>query len=123
MLVKITAYANCYNDVCNFFSDKRMRTIFNLQKPVILNPGFRCIKCRIRNSVGNQGSSSGYRLYMYADMVGDNVFMLKLYPKTGKYGRESLTKVEVRKLIRGFGAERRAGLLLEHDIRNGLRLM
>ena len=61
-------YGRCKEDLCDFFTGKGIGVIFS--NPILLSPSpdFRLIKSRIANSLNNDGSSGGYRLYYYVDI-------------------------------------------------------
>lgn len=107
-------YKNCKNDICDFFREKNIVTIFN--QPILISPSknFNFIKSRIDNSTYNKGKSGGYRLYYYVDSVNEYVYLLGFFPKTGKYGREDLTDTEVKIMIKKFAEEKKNGILEEH---------
>lgn len=113
---KKDTYLNCKSDLCSFFHGKDMATIFAL--PILIAPSnnFRLIKSRIDNSLYTKGKSGGYRLYFYADMVNESVYLLGYYPKTGPSGKSDLLTTELKSLIKTFGEEKETGKLIEHDI-------
>jgi mRNA-degrading endonuclease RelE of RelBE toxin-antitoxin system len=121
--LKKDEYKNCRQDLCNFFAGKSIADIF--AQPILLsaNKDFHFIKSRLENSCFNKGKSSGYRLYYYVDGFKEMVYFIGFYPKTGKYGREDLTETELKILIRQFSDEKKQGILLEHNIHNGLQAL
>jgi mRNA-degrading endonuclease RelE of RelBE toxin-antitoxin system len=95
---------------------KGIEDIFNL--PILLAPNnnFRYIKSRITNSNFNIGKSGCYRLYFYADLEKEHVYLLGYYPKTGKYGRADLNNAEEKYMIQLFKDEKKSGQLVEYDM-------
>lgn len=116
-------YKNCKEDICNFFINKNIETIFN--HPILIAPSNNCrlIKSRFKNSNYNKGASGGFRLYYYVEIHSKSVYFIGFYPKTGKYGREDLTDTEIKILITKFAKEKKEGNLLEHDITDNLSLI
>ncbi len=114
--LKKNEYKNCKKDLCSFFLNKTIETIFSQPILIAPNKNFNFIKSRLENSSFNKGKSGGYRLYYYADSSIDHVYLIGFYPKTGKHGRDDLTDTELKILIRYFSTEKQKGLLREHDI-------
>jgi mRNA-degrading endonuclease RelE of RelBE toxin-antitoxin system len=116
-------YRNCKKDICDFFAKKDIHTIFN--HPILIAPSkdYRLIKSRIINSCYNKGKSGSYRIYYYVDIKNACIYLLSFYPKTGKYGRDSLSATELKFLIKNFNQEKQLNSLLKHDINNLLEII
>ena len=117
---KKDVYSNCAQDLCNFFANKTIQEIASL--PILLthNKSFHYIKSRILNSNINKGRRACYRLYFYVDVLGEFIYLLGYYPKTGVFGREDLAKTEEKNMIDRFNLEKKNDSLVEHDILNNL---
>lgn len=113
---KKDTYAHCIADLCQFFTGLTIAQIFNL--PILLAPNSTCryIKSRVANSNFNKGKSGSYRLYFYADIETEHVYLLGYYPKTGKFGRSDLSNTEEKNMIQWFKTEKKNGTLVEHDL-------
>lgn len=118
--LKKDEYKTCKIDLCNFFQDKDIETIFCQPILVAPNKNFNFIKSRIENSSFNKGKSGGYRLYYYVDKSLRIVYLIGFYPKSGKYGRDDLTDTELKILIKSFASEKKNGTLKEHNIKKNL---
>jgi mRNA-degrading endonuclease RelE of RelBE toxin-antitoxin system len=116
-------YKNCKEDICNFFSNKDIQTIFSQPYLIISSTDYRLIKSRIINSYYNEGKSGGYRIYYYVNRKTECIYFLEFYPKKGRYGRDNLTNTELKILIKNFNNEKQSNLLLEHDINNSLEII
>ena len=114
--LKKDEYKNCIKDLCDFFSDKSIDTIYTQPILIAPNKNIHFIKSRINNSIFNKGKSGGYRLYYYVDKSLAHVYLIGYYPKTGRYGKDDLTDTELKILIRNFASEKQKGMLKEHDI-------
>jgi mRNA-degrading endonuclease RelE of RelBE toxin-antitoxin system len=116
--LKKDEYLNCKKDLCDFFKEKSIQEICSNPILITTNNGFSLIKSRLLNSCFSKGKSGGYRLYYFVDSNLEHVYPFGFYPKTGKYGREDLTKTELKILIKNFNEEKKKGLCKEHDINN-----
>lgn len=121
--LKKDEYKSCKKDLCSFFLDKSIETIFSQPILVAPNKNFNFIKSRLENSCFNKGKSGGDRLYYYVDRVLNHVHLVGFFPKTGKYGRDDLTDTELKVLIRNFSTEKEKGLLREHDIKKDFEVI
>ncbi|WP_126970615.1 hypothetical protein [Gynurincola endophyticus] len=72
---------------------------------------FFFIKSRIVNSKSGKGKSAGYRIYFFVNKNNSCIYLLDFYPKTGKYGKPDLTKMQEKLIVKSFREEFASGTL------------
>lgn len=60
-------------------------------------------KIRISNSNNNKGKRAGYRILVLKK--DDNYFILKVYPKTGPYGKQNISYKDINLVIQNSKKE------------------
>lgn len=113
---KNNSYSNCCDDLCNFFKDKDIETIYNRPEVLHESTGWKYMKSRIENSNNGKGKSSGYRIYYYVDREKETIVILGFYPKTGKYGKSDISESEAKVLIKTYREELKREQLISHDL-------
>ena len=97
-LLKKKSYKDCEKALIADIFNLSVEDIFANCSAFRLNAGAKNPIAKLRLSF-DSGKSSGYRVYVFAMIVDEKIFFAYLYPKTGKYGQDSLSaKVEAAKI-------------------------
>ncbi len=83
-------YKNLLHDITTFFENKNISEIFETKTTLEFIDSSHNIalkKVRIPNSNQKLSSRDGYRLIFIINKEKETVYLLYVYPKTGKYGQ------------------------------------
>jgi mRNA-degrading endonuclease RelE of RelBE toxin-antitoxin system len=95
-------YASVRLDIRRKFSDLTYESFLNNFIQLHDTPEFRLFKIRLPNSGINSGTSGGFRLICLADKEKKQAVLLHVYPKKGKFGKESTSENELVRLIKEY---------------------
>ena len=78
------------------------------------------LKTRYKNSAMKEGKSGGFRSYSVADTETENLTLLSVYPKKGKFGKSDLSAREIEIALGEYIEQEESKTLTELDINNNL---
>jgi hypothetical protein len=113
-------YSSCCHDICDELINKSIDDVFVMNFLIREIGEIRIIKIRIQNSEQNLSKANGFRLIVLCNKKYDEVTLLKVYPKRGKYGQSDLQKSEYKFLLKSYAEEKKAKNLVVHNINNVL---
>lgn len=110
-------YSSCKKDISSEFKRaKTFQEIWNKPTSILDKGNIRIIKSRIPNSGQNTGKSGGFRIIFLANKKTNEVCLLHIYPKTGKYGKENILDKELERLLTEYFNEKTNKILQKIDI-------
>jgi mRNA-degrading endonuclease RelE of RelBE toxin-antitoxin system len=104
---KILKKKNFYGclDACieDFFKEHcTFQSVYDSNYFIFSKAGLKINKIRLPNKTMNQGKSGGYRLIVACNPKTENIVLLSIYPKIGKFAKSNLEDGELLKLLKGF---------------------
>lgn len=112
-LQKKKSYDDCEEAIIKDVFIIDSEDIFELCSATRLNPSGENPIAKLRICSDKKGKSSSYRLYLLALKVKENLYFAYLHPKTGVYGKESLTTKEKKDIIKNLLDDVKNNNLLE----------
>lgn len=104
-------YKNIVDDIKTEFNEKSFLDLFNRNYRLQDGGNYRLIKHRLANSHNQTGKSGGYRIYYVANRAEQKVTFLTIYPKSNTYGKDNLSKEELKNVLGEFAAENKSKIL------------
>lgn len=94
-LQKNNSYSRILEDVCSYLADKNISEL-HLTRDLIthINGKYSLNKYRVPNCLINKGKSGSYRCICVCLPVENQIYLGKIYPKTGTDGADNLDKKE-----------------------------
>lgn len=80
----------------------------------------RISKFRFANSKNNKGKSAGYRCIAELNSQTQEITILYVYPKAGKYKQETVSDNELDDILDSYFLELQAGSIIDVDPKNNL---
>ncbi len=113
-------YDTCPQDICNELAEKTEIELIDNNDQLAKKATSCLIKMRVANSGRNEGQSGGFRVITFIDLEREQVTLLEVYPKTGRYNKADITEAEKQVIVSVFLEERKANKLKTHDLLKGL---
>jgi mRNA-degrading endonuclease RelE of RelBE toxin-antitoxin system len=83
-------YKDIRTDICKVITHCESTSNFLAQSDLIsdhqIDEELLLLKTRAPNSTKKAGKSNGYRIISFADTEGKSLYLLSIYPKSGKHG-------------------------------------
>lgn len=113
-------YGSCPIDICNELSGKSYDDVSAMSFLVREIGNVKIIKLRLQNSRQNLSKADGFRLIILCNAKYNEVALLTIYPKRGKYAKMDLGLEEYKQLLKEYGEEKKNNSLVEHNIKEAL---
>jgi len=99
-LLKKTSYKDCEEAIIKDIFIVSSDEVFENCSSTRLNASKENPIAKLRISGKEKGKSSSYRLYLLALKVKEKMYFAYIHPKTGVYGKESLSSKERKNIIK-----------------------
>ncbi|GAB2595042.1 hypothetical protein [Spirosoma areae] len=115
-------YATCPQDICEELSNKTEVELIENNDQITMKGNSCLIKMRVANSGRNEGKSGGFRVIAFVSIDKQEVSLLEIYPKTGRYAQDTLLDDEKEYVLGVFIKERNEAELKVHNLTKQLKV-
>lgn len=121
--VKRGVYSGVTQEVCNAFCGVSIEQIRQNRDMILMDDDEVVIKLRLPDKKQKLSKSDGFRLIYMAMKSVPVVALLDVYPKRGPKQRLNIEDKEVLRLMQEFLKEMAEGMIVQHNVENGLAVI
>jgi len=93
-------YDSCHKDVLDEISRCGYSILLDHKTNLFDGETYRVIKSRCKDSHQRLSSPNGYRFIAYLDKLAQNVYLMEVYPKRGKFSQNTIPAHAIANLLR-----------------------
>ncbi len=109
-------YQSCLEDIISSISNKNINDLI-IGNPVLFEQDpINLVKIRLPNSFQKLSKRDGFRLISVIDKESESFTLVYIFPKTGKYGQDNISKKDEINLLNNYLDEEEAEKLKSFDL-------